>query len=385
MKQETPMQKLLGVLDKNAKKSKRGSGYRSVADTVNEYRWIDFHDPKLNCPALLLEWLWGGRGMLAGRMLKIEAPEGAGKSSYLMLQYAMAQKSCNAFCIHEETEHAIAPPDYIASFGADPDNIVFPDLEEKSLDNILSDIDWTCAQIRNDVDPEKKHPIIVGLDSISAAGTDEGMEEEAFDMSKGTPGEHSRTMSKYFRDRFGILAKQDVLLVIIAQLREKINTGGFSRPGETKTTTIAAKPLNYHASYIMSMYNTPMKDAGKQIGAFVSLEVRKNKVSPKGRQAQIPLRWGSGFDLQTPCVDMLARNPVKLPSGNEFAIEQTSYVKCPMLNFSERSCPEAKADLMRAVYANPELLMQLREALQVRGFGFKFEQWGPPQEPNDGE
>ena len=380
------MQNLLDVLGKNARKSKRKSilGYGSIASTVDEYRWIDFTDPKLNCPALLLEWLWGGRGMLAGRMMKIEAPEGSGKSSYLMLQYAMGQKAHSAFCIHEETEHAIAPPDYIASFGADPGSIVFPRIEIRSIENLLSDIDWTCAQIRQEVDPDKTRPIIVGLDSISAAGIDEGMEEESFDMSKGTMGEHSRIVSKYFRDRFPILASQDVLLVIIAQQREKIGSGGFARPGEVKTTTIADRPLNYHASYRLSMFNTPIRVDGKQVGANVNLEVRKNKISPKGKQTQIPLYWNRGFDLQAPCVDMLARSPLMLPCGETFAIEQTSYLKCPMLNFSERSGPEAKNNLMQAIYASPELLQQLREALQVRGFGFQFEKWGPPEE-EDGE
>lgn len=380
------MQNLLDVLAKNSRKSKRKSvlGYGSVASTVDDYRWIDFIDPKLNCPALLLEWLWGGRGMLAGRMLKIEAPEGTGKSSYLMLQYAMGQKSHNAFCLHEETEYALAPPDYIASFGADPRKIIFPKIEIRSLENLLADIDWTCAQIRQEVDPDKQYPIIAGLDSISAAGIDEGIEEESFDMSKGTMGEHSRIVSKYFRDRFGILVGQDVLLVIIAQQRDKINSGGFARPGETKTTTIAAKPLDYHASYRLSMFNTPIRENGKQVGATVSLEVKKNKISPKGKQAQIPLYWNRGFDLQAPCVDILSRNPLILPCGETFTIDQTSYLKCPMLNFSERSGPEAKNNLMQAIYANPDLLQQLREALQVRGFGFQFEKWCPPEDP-DGE
>lgn len=370
-------QKLLEVLGRNAKKLKKDSSYGSISDTTKNYRWIDFIDPKNNCPALLLEWLWGGRGMLAGRMLKIDAPEGSGKSSYLMLQYAMAQKTNDAFCILEETEHAIQPPDYIASFGADPDRIVLPQMDVRSLENLFKDIDCVCAQIRSDVDPEKKVPIVVGLDSISAAGTEDGIEEESFDMSKGSLGEHARVVSKWFRDRFGIIAGMDTLLVIIAQQREKINSGGFARPGETKTTTIAAKPLDYHASYRLTMYNSPIKESGREIGATVNMTVKKNKVSGKGKTCSVPLYWGRGFDLQSPCVELLARSPVTLPSGDVFQIDQSSYVKCPMLNFSERSCPEAKLDLMRAIYANEPLLMGLREALQVRGFGFSFENWKP--------
>ena len=365
--------KLLDVLNKNAKKEKSGTNYGTIAGTVDNYRWIDFADPKNKCPALVLEWLWGARGMLTGRMMKIEAPEGSGKSSYLMLQYAMAQMQHNAFCIHEETEHAIAPPDYIASFGANPDNILFPDLEVRSLENIFANIDYVCAKIRSEVDAEKKYPIVAGLDSISAAGAEANMEEESFDSSKGGIGETARLVSKYFRDRLHELAKQDVLMVIIAQQRNKINTGGFARPGETKMTTIAAGPLDYHASYRLTMYASAMKDAGKQIGDLVTFTVKKNKVSNKAKSCSIPLNWGKGFDLQTPCVELFARNPLALPSGDILTVEQSSYVKCPMLNFSARSCPESKLELMQAIYANAPLLSQIREALQVRGFGFGFE------------
>ena len=269
--------KLLEVLGKNAKKAKSGSSYGTIADTVKDYRWIDFVDPRNKCPALILEWLWGSRGMLTGRMMKIEAPEGSGKSSYLMLQYAMGQINHDAFCIHEETEHAIAPPDYIASFGANPDKIIAPNLEVHSLENIFGNIDVILAKIHEpDVDPEKKYPIILGLDSISAAGTEANMEEESFDSSRGGIGETARLVSRWFRERSHELSKKDVLMVIIAQQRNKIQTVGFARPGEPKMTTIAAGPLDYHASYRLTMYASAIKDAGRQIGDLVTFTVKKN-------------------------------------------------------------------------------------------------------------
>lgn len=375
--------KLMEILSKNAKKAKVGGVFKTIADIAKEYRWIDFTDPKNNCPALLLEWLWGARGMLTGRMLKIDAPEGSGKSSYLMLQYAMAQKMHDAFCVLEETEHAIAPPDYIASFGADPEKVLVPQLEVRSLENILTNIDWISSQIRTDVDPEKQNPIVIGLDSISAAGSSDAMEEETFDQTKSGIGEVARLVSRYFRDRFDALAKKDVLWIIIAQQRNKIQTGGFGRPGEPKMTTIAAQTLDYHASYRLTMYATPLKETGKQVGDLVTFSVKKNKISPKSRQCTIPINWGRGFDLQTPCVEMLAKEPIILPSGDTFSVNQSSYVQCPMLNFSARSCPESKLELMQTIYANEPLLLQLREALQIRGFGFKFEQWGPQPEQEE--
>jgi RecA/RadA recombinase len=377
-KQRMGMDAAMDVLRKNAKKDKRSSGFETVKSETDNYRYIDFWDPKMNMPCLGLEWLWGARGLLCGRMLKLQAPEGTGKSSWLMLMYAMAQQTANAWCIHEESEGTVAPPDFVASFGADPDNILMPKLQTRSIEAAFADIDWTTAKIRGEIDPDKVSPIVVGMDSISGFGADTNMDENDYDsaVASGGLGVHARVVSKWFRDRGFILEDRDVLLMITAQTREKISTGGFSAPGEKKKTTLADNPLNFHASYRMEMYSTKLKDGATQIGETVHFTTTKNKLSPKGKTLAIDLYWDHGFDLQSATCDLLRKySPFGLPDGSTFDIQQRgAYIKCPILGDKNvHSNPEGKLAIMQGICNDESLLKLVREAMRVRGFGYDFE------------
>ena len=378
----------MAALMKNAKADKRDSGFETVTSEAAKYRYIDFCDPQRNMPCLGLEWLWGARGLLTGRMLKIEAEEGTGKSSYVMLQYAMAQRMANAWCVHEESEGTVAPPDFVASFGADPTGIIMPKLKIRSIEAVFENIDWTTGHLRGaDIDPTKIAPIVVGLDSISAFGAEANMDDEDTESAANGSGlgKHARVVSQWFRDKGYILEDRDVLLMITAQLREKIATGGFKAPGEQKKTTLAARPLNFHASYRLSMWASALKDekTGKQYGEMVNFNTTKNKISPKGRTLPIALYWDHGFDLQTATCDMLRNNsPFTLPGGKKFEIAQKgAWVSCPLIsdkNFP--SNPEGKYQLMKAICDDAQLLAALRETMRVRGFGFEFEQRYQPSQ-----
>lgn len=385
--QRTSMQDAMAALLKNAKKDKRTiMSFETVTTETQKHRFIDFCDPKNNIPCLGLEWLWGARGLLTGRMLKIEAEEGTGKSSYVMLQYAMGQKMHNAWCLHEESEGTVAPPDFVASFGADPDNILMPKLQTRSIEAVFADIDWTTGNLRSEgIDPEKVAPIIVGLDSISAFGSENNMEEDNYDTSSssGGLGQHARVVSKWFRERGFVLEDRDVLLLVTAQLREKISTGGFSAPGGSKKTTLAARPLNFHASYRLEMFASALKEGTNQIGEVVHFKTTKNKMSPKGKTLPINLYWDKGFDLQTATCDMLkAISPIILPNGEEFNVQQKgAYLAAPsILDKNVHSNPEGKLEIMQKIYSDTTLLNNIREALRIRGFGFDFETRYQPSE-----
>lgn len=370
----------MAALKKNAKGDKReGVDYETITSETAKYRYIDFTDPKNRMPCLALEWLWGARGLLCGRMMKIEAEEGTGKSSYVMLQYAMAQQTANAWCVHEESEGTVAPPDFVASFGADPDNVMMPKLKVRSIEAVFENIDWTTAKLRGaDIDPTKIAPIVVGLDSISAFGAEANMDEDDTESAAngGGLGKHARVVSQWFRDKGYILEDRDVLLLVTAQLREKIATGGFSAPGDKKKTTLAARPLNFHASYRLEMWSSALKDENKQIGEVVHFTTTKNKMSPKGKVVPINLYWDKGFDLQTASCDMLRNvSPIVLPNGTKFEVLQRgAYVSCPALGDKNyQSNPAGKLELMKAICGDAALLAGLREALRIRGFGFEFE------------
>jgi hypothetical protein len=389
-----PIQGALAIMAAQAKTQKMsGIGFETVADQSKNWRWIDFQDPKTGQPCLLMEYIWGARGFLAGRMLKIEAEEGVGKSSFLMWMYGAAQQTCDAWCVHSEGELATAPDDFIASFGCDPTKIIAPALDIRSIDECFNKLDWMSYQIRrapkkegdNVIDPSMDKPIVMGVDSVSSFGAASNMEDDghAITSSQGGLGTHARFLSQWFRDKWSAQAKRDVFLMVIAQVRDKIDTGPSfpgGPPKKKELTTLAARPLNFHCSYRLHLRATEIRhkdgpDAGKAYGETVTFKVTKNKLSPKGKQVKIPLIWNEGFQMESATVDLLNMlSPIDLPNGSQFTLVKKSggWTDVPMLQAKAFKSGSDK-EIMTGIYANQDLLMQLREALRIRGFGFEFE------------
>jgi RecA/RadA recombinase len=399
-KPANPVAGAMQILAKQAKSDRvSGVSFKTVADAANDWRWIDFADPKTGVPSIALEWLWGARGMLAGRMLKIEAEEGVGKSSYMMLMYGAAQKTSDAWCVHAEGELATAPLDFIASFGVDPARIMAPEFEVRAIDECFNKLDWVHSKIRRKpksasdtdiIDPDMAFPIVTGVDSVSSFGSAANMDDDGEELSTGGGGLglHSRFLSQWFRDKWSIQAKRDVFLMVITQLREKISTG-FQPHGAPKneTTTLAARPLNYHCSFRLRMRSNVLRhkdgpEINQPYGELVTFVTTKNKLSKKGKQIQIPLIWDHGFDLNTATVNLMNTwGPVQLPGGGVFELKKKpgGWMDVPVLQ-DKAFRTGSEEEILNRIYANESLLMELREALRIRGFGFKFETDYQPSE-----
>lgn len=374
--------RVISTIQKNAQAEDK----KAMAFTLNKasaisdnWTWIDFCDPATGDPCLLLEYLTGCRGMLCGRMVKIEAMEGVGKSSYCFLQYAMGQRQ-NAFCWHGESEHAPPPPDYIASFGCDPEALLIQ--QPGSIERAFYSMEEIVKTIRENEDPEMKNPIIASLDSVSGFGSDAQMDADELpepgDLSGGL-GAHARAVSRWFRDRGYILEKNKVLLLMTAQLKMKIEVGFKAKGGGgPKETTIAERPMNFHATMRIVMSANPLKnDVGLDVGDMLNLVTQKNKLSPKHRKVTLHHYRDHGFDMITPTCDWLREfSPWSLPDGSTFSISQAgAYIKSDRLlnGKSVHSNYEGKQEMMQAFYADPALLTNIRQKLRIRGFGFDFE------------
>lgn len=369
----------------------------SAANISDNWRWIDFIDPKTNLPCLPLEYLFGCRGMLSGRFVKIEADPGIGKSSYLFLQYAMGQISADVFPLHFESEGAPPPADYIAKMGCNPKKIGMS--QPRSIEDCMEQIETLVYEWRKG-DPDKEHIVIVGIDSISGLGSDNdaniGAEYDKMTTANctnsgaGLAG-HARFFSKWFRERGCLwLIEHDVMLVGTAQLKDNIVIGGppgFQLPADQKKKTIADTVLNFNASYILAMKSSLLRNKDKvDIGELVTIRTKKNKISPKNREIQLPLIRGEGFNLLEAAFDFLKfRSPFNLKDGSQFIIEQKGpWISCPTLfdsNLSSNS--ENKEAIVRKVYENTDLLMAIRESMKIRGFGFDFEKEYEQNESED--
>ena len=361
-----------------------------ASDLMNNWRYIDFCNPMYKLPCIALEWEFGGRGLLAGRIVRLLAKYGVGKSAFMWLMYACGQQPhLSSFCYHIETEGAPPPPDFIASFGCNPQDLAMQ--QPRSLENCFELIDEAIASIRGgfggSIDPEtgrKKKtaytepidkdmvsPIVAGVDSFSGLGLEARVQEDVLHLQKSNAmAEHSRKVAEYLRDRSDRFKSTQTLIMLAAQEKVKIKTGPTAGWGGPESTSLGDSPIGFHATYCieMSAYKYTDKDTGADIGSRIMVYTEKNKLSPKHRTIELYLVRDKGFDLIHTDAEFLIKHQASPLKG---VAERTAHgIKCPAL--SDKSF-KSEEEFVRAFYANTDLLQTMREAMRIRGYGFDFE------------
>ena len=373
----------------------------TAATIMENARYIDVWNPIADLPSLAMEYLVGAKGWLAGRICQERATFSKGKSSFMYLQYAAAQKKTGAYCMHIETEGAASPADWVASFGCDPEELIM--VESKSLDDCLGLVDETVCQIRggfggsvgdsgrakkteftDPLDKEMEHPIMIGIDSLSQLDQEDKVERDVADMSKAAqPGFIAKKMREWFRIRTQRLHEMQASLFLTTHETAKIATGPMAGLGPQKTS-VAAEAIGINATYAYDLRVSKWKNPsnGDILGNETMFTCFKNKWSGDKfggviREVALHLRVGRGFDLVHSDAEFLIKHPnspfaekAGLFERGQVPQRTSAGIKCTLL--SDRTF-RSEEDFIRALYANEDLTMALREALRLRGFGFKFE------------
>jgi len=372
---------------------KKGDHTISTAQGISaNWHYIDFANVKLGIPILALEWLFGSRGLLAGRILQLRATFSKGKSSFMYAFYAMAQKQHKAWCMHIETEGAASPSDYVASFGCDIEDLVMAEIA--SLQDCTSAIDDLIGRIRGGFggsisektgqpvktvyddprDATMKSPIVIGIDSLSALGLETQVKEDVADMTS-TPGmaQHSRLLRDWFRRRCHRFMSTQTTLILTSHETAKISVGKASWGGPQKSA-LAQEAIGIHATYGADVNASPYKDKGKGItlGDVITIKTFKNKISPRGRELEMYLVWNEGFDwIKTEAEFLLRHSASPFADGTLGKCYKHAHgITCDRLGVENFPTEE---EFVKAFHANAELVRICREKLRIRGFGFEFE------------
>ena len=388
-----------------------GSGIQSASELMKSWKFVDFFNPKTGLPSISLEWLYGARGLLAGRIIQFRAKYSKGKSSFMYLMYACAQQRHDAYCLHVETEGASAPADYIAAFGANPGTLAVDEIE--SLEECIEKIDTTVCEVRGGfegmisdegrklktkftepLDPDNVCPIVIGIDSLSSLGIKAGVGVDVMDAAD-TPqiSYHSKKLREYFRNRVGRFRDTQTLLMLASHETGKIELGkrSFGGSGSDKTS-LAQEAVAIHATYGADLDNRPWVDkaAGRQVGDIITMYTFKNKLSPRNRKLELYLVSGQGFDLTKTDVEFLMNHPASPFAVPEEPGEKNNEKKPLYRSAHGIHCKalqekpfKSDEEFLRAFYANEEILKGCREVMRVRGYGLEFERKYVPPDLDD--
>ena len=130
-----------------------------------------------------------------------------------------------------------------------------------------------------------------GLIVIDSVGALAPKREKEKDLDDSTVGETARLISKFLRRSAFFVRRNDVAVVFINQIRDKVGgyMGGYETPG--------GHALKHYLSLRISLNKGKNIEVDKvKIGVEVPFSIKKNKVGVPYRSFTFPINFGEGID-----------------------------------------------------------------------------------------
>ena len=282
-------------------------------------------------------------GYRAGRIVNIVGDKSSGKTllaiEVMSYAYHMLKKKYDMKLIYNEGEAAF-DKEYAAKLGLPVDKIDFR--ESETVEDLYEDVNKEIELPTK----EKKDFTIYVLDSLDSIVSEAELEQD-FDKS-GFGMDKQKQMSKLFRRLVRKIRNNNILLIIISQLRDKIGVTF----GETKTRA-GGRALDFYASQIIWLYERgKIKKGNLPVGLEIQAKIKKNKLWKPFREVQFSILFEYGIDDVGSNVDYLKDNKVCVNESNtRFKYEDTQFSREDFIQFiSENNKEQEIKDLVKQTW-----------------------------------
>ena len=293
MSKEEPNKQL--ILEETVKEIKDRFGEGSIMK-LGEVKRVDIAAIPTGSPSL--DIALGIGGVPRGRVIEIYGPEASGKTTLALHIVANAQKTGSAAFI--DAEHALDPA-YAKKIGVKMDDLLIsqPDNGEQALDIVETLVRSNAVDV-------------IVVDSVAALTPQAEIEGE---MGDTHVGRQARLMSQALRKLTAIVAKGNVTVIFINQIRMKIGVM-FGNP----ETTSGGQALKFYSSVRIEVRRAAQIKQGEAIvGNRVRAKVVKNKVAPPFQTAEFDIMYNEGISKEGDLVDTGVKYGVVAKIGNSFS------------------------------------------------------------------
>jgi recombination protein RecA len=262
----------------------------------------------------LLDYITANRingGLPEGRIVEVFGPPGIGKS-HIAIQVARCTQQMGGIVVYIDTENATSV-DNLSLLGVDiTKRFVYVDTH--CTEEVLSIAESTILKAKA---MDKDVPITIVWDSVAASSP---KAELLGDYDKETIGLQARAISKGMRKITGVIANQNVLFLILNQIRTKIGVM-YGDP----TTTPGGKAIPFHSSVRIKLgAGQQIQDKNKNVvGIHVSAKTIKNKVSAPFRDCKFEIHFGIGIKEHEQIFDELRKHGKEVIDGQEVSVSGT--------------------------------------------------------------
>jgi len=247
----------------------------------------------------------GCGGLPRGRLIEIYGPESSGKTTLCLHIIAREQKNTENLCAIIDVEHALDPT-YAEMLGVNVDELLVsqPSSGEDALETVEALIDSKLVSL-------------IVVDSVAALVPKAELDGEMGDSNMGL---QARLMSQACRKLVGKASQNNVTVIFINQLRDKIGVM-FGSP----EVTTGGKALKFYASVRLDVRRKEViGEKDHPVGHVLKVKAAKNKCGCPMRETFINLMYDSGIDIYADLIEVAVKSGVITKKGAWYSFGEIS-------------------------------------------------------------